>query len=389
MIVDGGVPTVDPNHDADTMIVDGGVLAVDPNHDAETKAAEIQGSTPDTCPDSPGAPDCSKATGKPVQEANGIDRADTQEYGAGVALDFSDGRLQQPEVCWHPAVDMVMATPDFPGWEDPEHVVPLKDYLAPNFQQGLDPEQDMQPLLRPVVSWMQQLSQTPCETVWGMESQKGINAFTTFVNSCSRLQNKISVTKSTFEAACKAAKQSLDEISNKLPPNHSKIQSKRDVLQKWLVKRQDQFRQALMDEEKANDKAGAAFLEEVRSLAVAAFQEYSSEPPLDEELVFAELDEQVMNSMKCDEFPGQQPEDVVPQELAPEVVPQTKAFENMQQLVGDAFQKAGAKLDAAQQEKLSQSLGEIFKKNMFEPEKPNKPKLLEVGVLKPIGDFYL
>ena len=126
---------------------------VDPIHEAQTVPAEIEGSGPNHHPDSHPGPDGSETkdvpekSAEPAQDSKGMDRADTQDYGGVGTLDLSDGRLQQPEVCWHPAADMVMATPSFPGWKGPEHVVPLKDYLGPNFQQGLDPEQDMQPLL--------------------------------------------------------------------------------------------------------------------------------------------------------------------------------------------------------------------------------------------------
>ena len=312
-----------------------------------------------------------------------MDRADTMDMdgGDGPGSTAGDGlnelkaivRMDPLAISMAPITNLVMREPQFPGWENPDHVIPLKEYLAPDFEKGYTPTQTFHAICPSIISWMQQLSQTPCETVWGMESQKGINAFGQFVDSCSRFKNKFTVARKTLDAAYEAAGKSLSELLAQVPPNPSKIQAKKDMLGRWLQKRHLDARVDLDQEQCLHDRANDDFLEQLGALAKEAFEQYQNEPALNEQALFAELDQQVDGTLETpatSDVPCEQAE-----KQAKESVPQTLGFEAMQQLVGEAFQKAGATIDAAQHEQLAKSLGEMFKNTVFPSDKPSDKAL--------------
>lgn len=293
------------------------------------------------------------------------DDDDGSEAFAMLVEAIGTGDLQVPMNTLPCFADQLVSSPSLlPPWIDENHAEDLKTCLSISFDEGFKPDSDITELSKQVVTWMKQISETPCHTIWGAEFQKGLEGFQKMKNASDHLHQHVSTAVTTMKALAKAAMKSFEDSKALYTgkPNLGKaLATKSAVLQKWVTNRQLGVRRALDAAVERRDQAAKEFEALLGRLAQDAYDGYLAdhEPPtINEDALFEDLDACV--SMATVE----PPEQVAPKpdETPEEVAPQSSAFEK---IVASACGLSGAKITPDVHAKLVKQMGDTFTKLVF------------------------
>ena len=257
--------------------------------------------------------------------------------------------------------DLVLGAPKLPPWENEKSALSLHLCLGVHFDEGIEPDNMLQ-LSPHVVTWMQQLVNTPCATMWDAESQKTIELYTSMRKSSEGFHDRINATVSTLAAVASAAKRSFEDtkkIYEGKPNQEQMLSTKATTLCKWVTSRQSQAQESLEKAAARHEDVRAAFQAEVCRMVVAAHQRHVSEKAVhvvDEDALFQQLDKELENQLGIE---SKEPEKVSVKET-PEIVPDTKRFEA---LLSTAL--AGVPIDDPTHKALVQNLGDAYTKTLF------------------------
>eukprot|EP00435_Cladocopium_sp_Y103_P044740 s2663_g12.t1 len=259
---------------------------------------------------------------------------------------------------------LALAPPKLPPWENEKSALSLHLCLGVHFDEGIEPDNMVQ-LAPHVVTWMQQLVDTPCATMWDAESQKAIEAFTAFRKSSDGFHERISATTSTLSAVASAAMRSFDDTKKICHGKHNEehmLLTKATTLCKWVTNRQSQAQESLEKAAARHADARDTFQAEVSRMVVAAHQQHVSEKEVpmldDEESLFERLDKDLENAL---ELQSKEPENVSNAKETPEeVVPDSQKFEAILKTA-----LAGMPVDDPTHKALVQNLGDAYTKTLF------------------------
>ena len=270
--------------------------------------------------------------------------------------------------------EIILAPPLLPPFADENSVHDLLVCVRPYFEKGINPDLNIDELVPPVVSWMKQLVETPCHTMWGSECQKAIDGFNKMKLASTSFQERVSTACSTMQAIHGAALKSFRDLKHTYAgkPNQARVLAGQStVLQKWVSTRQANIRKGLEVEIEKHACAINAFGLGVADLLDESYQQYlesQKEPKIDEMELFESLDHLVA----LQDSEKSEPE-VVPirkDVKIPDAAPQTMTFEGMREMIGKACQDSGATIDAVTCTALATKLGIAFGESVFHAKDP-------------------
>ena len=324
----------------------------------------------------PPAPKSPEGTGPPkvVEAVPSMDRATTKSLESEKVESAFDAFAMLQTVCDADLLlnskmilptyldDLVLGATKLPPWENEKSALSLHLCLGTQFNDGIEPDNMMQ-LSPHVVTWMQQLVNTPCATMWDAESQKAIEAYTSMRKSSEGFHERINATESTLSAVASAAMRSFDDTRKMYegkPNQEQMLITKATTLCKWVTSRQSQAQESLEKAAARHEDVRAAFLAEVSRMVVAAHQQHVSEkevPVVDENTLFEQLDKDLENELGMG---STEPEKVSLKETPEEVVPDTKRFEA---ILSTAL--AGVPVDDPTHKALVENLGKVYTRTLF------------------------
>ena len=274
-----------------------------------------------------------------------------------------DAMLSSMPLVPHYCDQLVLAPSKLPPWGDEKSALNLKTCLESHFDTGLTPENMVQ-LTPHVVTWMQQLADTPCATLWDASNQNAINSYQTMRTSAGTLHERMSAVTSTCKAVAGAAVKSFQEAHAMYSGKATKekmLQTKAECLSKWVVSRHQQAQQALEKATQAHLKVRETFEADIFKWVGETYTAYMSDlegQKVNETDLFDQMDQELEAELNLH---TQQPEVVAPMEdmAHDQHVPDTKALEEM---VGKAL--ANSTVDPSTQKALLENLGAVFQKTL-------------------------
>ena len=305
-----------------------------------------------------------------------MDRLTTKDYESSHVGDMepiqmletvcnSDDFLGELSMANHLYDQLALGVPKLPPFESEKAALPLKTCLEPHFDTGLNPTEHSVQLAPHIVTWMQQLVETPCHMIWDAEFQRGIDAYNPFRKSAELLCERVSTTRATCKAVATAAMKSFKETEKLYEgkPNKNLVLSgKATALCKWVTTRHTQARDTL---DMAIDKHGfvrSSFMAEVQRITLAAYDQYQEDlkvQPVNETELFEQLDKDLEFQMDftVGDGPGSGETPEIPETIA--TVP-----EAFQDLIQKTLADAGIPMDGSTHKALIQNLGNAYNKTL-------------------------
>ena len=216
-----------------------------------------------------------------------------------------------PEVTLHRIDDLISAV-GMPGYESEKAALSLSLCLLPDFDSGLGPG-DFSVLLPSVLSWMKQIAQTPCGTMWDHTTQRCLNAFEAMRRASESMQEKLKTTHATKAAASSAALRSYNDTVQQVAsrPQAAKaaiLDSKASVLCKWLASRHRDLRVSLEQSLEKHAEAIKLFEAEVGWAVSDSYEQWKAAqeiPAVCEADLFQHLDGELEDALRQQTAPEQ------------------------------------------------------------------------------------
>ena len=263
------------------------------------------------------------------QSEESIDRRETESFGTPEKVTGILNKLLVSDSVAHlspPCGDttreyldgLILKDCPLPVYSSEHGALCLKDCLSDCFMQDMTSSEQLTPK---VIVWMQQLAGATCETLWDLEKNKAINAYKEMRKASETYDATMRRGNSTLAAVHSAAQKSIADMDRRYAgkPNHDKVvESQALVLCKWVSQQHVQCRSVLETACKLHDKAAATFTAVVDALIASAHAEYLAElevPPIDEEGLFSQLNQQMQQELAGEEGA---PEQVSATEEVPE-----------------------------------------------------------------------